>query len=43
MFADGLLQWIHDRDTLPAEAAGLNLAAILIHLANHVTDGKWCE
>jgi hypothetical protein len=40
-FADGLRGWLRGDDALGAEAAGLNLAEILILWGKSMTDNKW--
>ena len=41
-FAEGLDAWLVRQSTEPeAEAAALLVAEILIHVAQHVTQGKW--
>jgi hypothetical protein len=41
LFADGIRAWIAGTETEDAEAAGLNVAEILILHAKSLTDNKW--
>ena len=43
LFADGLQSWLGGGKGVNAEAAGLNLAEILLCLANSVTEGKFTK
>ena len=43
-FAEGIDAWLvhpHEMTSEAAEAAALNVAELLIHVARHVTQGKW--
>ncbi len=40
-FADGLTDLVRGVDSLPAEAAALNIADLLILFGNANTDNKW--
>ena len=42
-FADGLRDWLRGRRTLAGEAAGQNVAKLLILFGQSVTDNKWQE
>jgi hypothetical protein len=42
-FADGLDEMLRGADTLPAEAARLNVAELLLICGNYMTDGKWSK
>ena len=41
--ADGLRDWLRGRRTLAGEAAGQNVAKLLILFGQSVTDNKWQE
>jgi hypothetical protein len=40
-FADGLRDWLRGRRTLQADAAGQNVAKLLMLFGQSVTDNKW--
>jgi hypothetical protein len=42
-FAEGLDQWALHTDSLEAEAARLNVAALFLLAGNYMTDGKFSK
>lgn len=41
LFGDALQSWLRGGDDVASEAAGQNVAELLVLLGNSVTDNKW--